>query len=110
MGQIVDGEDTADTPEALIRLAGGVEPGQGRSGVPVVGVDDVRPPVELERQVERGLAEEGEAVRVVPVAVDVGPGEEAVFGDEVDRYVAARQPTLERPGVDDARTGGHIEL
>ncbi len=50
MGQIVDGEDTADTPEALIRLAGGVEPGQGRSGVPVVGVDDVRPPVELERQ------------------------------------------------------------
>ena len=58
------------------------------AGVPVVRMDDVGPEVEDGQQVQHGAAEEGEPLRIVPVAVEALAVEILLVVDEVVRHIA----------------------
>ena len=69
---VVDGEDGVGVrqlghPVALLQQVDG-----DQGGLPVVAVDDVRRPVQLGGGGQNGTGEEGEALAVVEVAVDLG--------------------------------------
>ena len=89
--QIVDREDRSRPAERSI-AQGGVEQHRQQAGGPVVTMRDVGDPAKLEAEVERTAAEEGEAEIVVVVVapgagVDLGPAEETLVFEGVDRHL-----------------------
>lgn len=83
-------------PQGLIDL-----PAQHRQkgGMPVVAVNDVRLSARFQQEFEDGPGEEGEAPRIVHLAVDASPPEEPVIGIGVDE--AATDP-VQGAGFDPA--------
>lgn len=97
----MNGEDGGGAAERGVAQEG-VEEDRDEAGGPVVAVDDIGNPAELEAEGEGGAAEEDEAQVVVAVgapgaAVDLGATEEAIVFDEVGGDAAAGQGGL--PGA-----------
>ena len=65
VGQVVNSKNGCDTAEALIRLSGRGQPGQGWGCVPVMGMNDVRLPIPGDSQLQRCPAEKGKTVGVI---------------------------------------------
>ena len=87
---LLDGMDAKwpAPPAEWTGAVGGVEPDRHEAAGPVVAVDDVGRPAELEAEVEGGAAEEDEAFVVVGetaggVRVDLGAAEEPLVFEEV---------------------------
>ena len=99
--EVVDGEDRGGLAERGA-AQGGVEQHGQEAGGPIVGVDDVGNPAELEAEIERAAAEESEAKIVVGevasrAGVDLGTGEELLVLEGVDGNLGAGQDGLPRP-------------
>ena len=96
---VVDGEDALGAPELpdALPLLQQVDGHQG--GLPVVAVEDVGVPVQVGRGLDDGPGEEGEALAVVVVAIDLGPLEVVLVVHEEVGDVAL-------PQLEDAAVGG----
>lgn len=109
VGEVMDGEDGGEGAVPIGVLAGGGEPHDGGGGVPVMGVEDIGFPLEGDGEVEGGAAEEGEAIGVVTVAIDVITVEEVAFGDEVDGDIGIGDSAFEDAGGEEADAHGDFE-
>ena len=70
---VVDGEHRLDIVVFGDAAVEGVQINRHQRGVPIVGMDDVRVKVDVVEHLHRRLGEEGEALRVVVVAVQIVP-------------------------------------
>ena len=110
VGQIVDGEEGGDAPEAWIGRAGRGQPCDGGGGVPIVGVEHIRPPtLHHHGKLQGGTAEKSEAVGIVFVAVDRRPTKQIALGDKVDGDFGVGQFALKRARGDVVWPHGHIK-
>ncbi len=98
--EVVDREDRRDVVEPAVAPVAPRGEHRGERGMPVVRVEDPRPPVEPLQSLDRGPDEEREAPEPVirtPVVrrVDLVSVEERVVCDEIDRHGAAGQQVPE---------------
>ena len=109
--QVVDGEDRCGVAQRGAAHRRVEQHGQ-EAGGPVVGMDDVGDPAELQAEIQRAAAQKGEAQVVVgevaaKSGVDLGPGEELLVFESVDGNLGARQNGL--PRARPARFGADVD-
>ena len=98
--EVVDRENGRDVVEPAVAPVAPRAEHRGERGMPVVRVEDSRPPVEPFQRLDRGPDEEREAPEPVvePLVVrrvDLAAVEERIVRDEVDRHDAAGQEVPE---------------
>ena len=107
---VVDGKQGADGLVLLRAHIERPEEHRNQSGLPVVGMDDVWVPIQVQQGLQDGLGEEGEALAVVIVPVAAVPVEVVLIVNEVVLKLLALAHGAEQAAVHAAPGQGDGEI
>ena len=107
VGQVVNREQRGHLLVERLLPPLGIQPGRDDTGVPIVGVNHVRLPVQHAERGQGGPAEDGEPLRVILETVHPIAGQVHLVPDEIDRHLV--HLSAEEMNVLLVASGGHGE-